>query len=82
MPTAPTDTSIWYVVSGTYTPDSAYAHLAVGNFFSDSLVTPVVAQSASLGSFWVCVSVFQTITANNVDSYWRMNRGEDHFLSP
>ncbi|MBK7753128.1 MAG: hypothetical protein IPL77_10750 [Flavobacteriales bacterium] len=46
MPTAPTDTSIWYVVSGTYTPDSAYAHLAVGNFFSDSLVTPVVLNPA------------------------------------
>ncbi len=42
MAMTPTDTSIWYLVSGIYMPDSAYAHLAIGNFFSDGLVTPQV----------------------------------------
>ena len=42
MSVAPTDTSIWYVVSGVYIPDSAYSYLAIGNFFSDDLVNPVL----------------------------------------
>ncbi|MBL7963152.1 MAG: T9SS type A sorting domain-containing protein [Flavobacteriales bacterium] len=33
----PTDTAIWYVMSGTYIPDSAYTYLVVANFFADSL---------------------------------------------
>jgi hypothetical protein len=41
----PTDTALWYHVEGTYTPDSAYEYLVVGNFFSDSLNEPVVQDS-------------------------------------
>ncbi|MBK6408338.1 MAG: hypothetical protein IPF78_01290 [Flavobacteriales bacterium] len=37
-----TDTSDWVTVSGTYTPDSAYTQLVIGNFFSDSLSQPIV----------------------------------------
>lgn len=37
LDTVPTDTSIWYIVSGTYIPDSAYSYLVIGNFFEDSL---------------------------------------------
>lgn len=33
----PIDTSFWYEVNATYVPDSAYTHIAIGNFFSDSL---------------------------------------------
>lgn len=33
----PTDTALWYHVSGTYVPDSAYSFIAVGNFFDDAL---------------------------------------------
>ena len=33
----PTDTAIWYMVSGEYMPDSNYTHLAIGNFFADSM---------------------------------------------
>lgn len=33
----PTDTVIWYSMSGTYIPDSAYTHLVIANFFADSL---------------------------------------------
>ncbi|MCB0794816.1 MAG: hypothetical protein KDB88_08775 [Flavobacteriales bacterium] len=40
MITAPNNTSIWYLLSDTYVPDSAYAYLAVGNFFSDGYATP------------------------------------------
>ncbi len=36
----PTDTSLWYAVSGTYIPDSAYRYMVVGNFFADSLSSP------------------------------------------
>ncbi|MBK9761193.1 MAG: hypothetical protein IPO90_14780 [Flavobacteriales bacterium] len=36
-----TDTSAWTTVSGWYTPDSAYTFLQIGNFFADSLLTPV-----------------------------------------
>ena len=41
----PTDTSIWYTVSGTYVPDSAYSVLLIGNFFNDSLSTPMLFDS-------------------------------------
>lgn len=37
MALVPTDTALWYTVSGQYTPDSNYTHLAIGNFFADSL---------------------------------------------
>ncbi len=37
MEVVPTDTAIWYLVSGKYTPDSNYTHLAIGNSFADSL---------------------------------------------
>ncbi len=46
MSIAPSDTSIWYLVSGSYTPDSAYEHLAVGNFFSDGSALPQVLNPA------------------------------------
>lgn len=46
MSIAPSDTSIWYLVSGSYTPDSAYEHLAVGNFFSDGSAVPEVLNPA------------------------------------
>lgn len=37
MNVVPTDTAIWYLVNGEYTPDSNYTRLAIGNFFADSL---------------------------------------------
>jgi len=37
-----TDTLNWVTVSGTYTPDSAYQWLVIGNFFSDSLINQLV----------------------------------------
>ena len=42
MSSAPVDTSTWYTVSGMYVPDSAYQYVVLGNFFRDSLVSPVV----------------------------------------
>lgn len=35
MVTIPTDTTIWYEVSGFYVPDSAYQYVVLGNFFDD-----------------------------------------------
>ncbi len=37
-----TDTLNWVTVSGTYTPDSSYQWLVLGNFFSDSLINQLV----------------------------------------
>lgn len=33
----PSDTLEWYDVSGYFVPDTAYTHIALGNFFADSL---------------------------------------------
>ena len=38
----PMDTSEWQIVGGYYLPDSGYANVVIGNFFSDSLVTTEV----------------------------------------
>lgn len=42
MDFVPLDTSIWYTVSGSYVPDSAYTKLAIGNFFSYDLIDVLV----------------------------------------
>ncbi len=34
------DTAIWVTLSSIFMPDSAYAYVQIGNFFSDSLSTP------------------------------------------
>lgn len=46
----PTDTALWYHVSGTYVPDSAYTHVALGNFFADSLDQLTVIDSSGFGT--------------------------------
>lgn len=38
----PTDTAAWILISGEYLPDSAYSYLQLGNFFSDSLLHPLL----------------------------------------
>jgi len=43
----PTDTTGWYDISGMYIPDSAYSYVVLGNFFSDTLVSPSVLDSAA-----------------------------------
>lgn len=47
----PTDTAVWYAVSGTYVPDSAYSFVVVCNFFADSLSEVSVLDSTGFGSF-------------------------------
>lgn len=46
----PTDTAIWYTVSGEYTPDSAYTHVAIGNFFADTLSAITVLDTTGYGN--------------------------------
>ena len=59
---APIDTATWYTVSGDFTPDSSYTYLTIGNFLSDSLLTPVEINSTATfpGAYFyvddVCVS--------------------------
>ncbi|MBK9147858.1 MAG: hypothetical protein IPM12_08580 [Flavobacteriales bacterium] len=36
MDFVPTDTTVWYEVTGTYVPDSAYQYVTLGNFFDDA----------------------------------------------
>lgn len=45
----PTDTAIWYTVSGTYTPDSAFTHIAIANFYADSLSEINILDSTGYG---------------------------------
>lgn len=45
----PTDTAIWYHVSGTYTPDSAYTDIVIGNFFDTSYCQISVLDSTGYG---------------------------------
>jgi len=40
-----TDTVEWALLNIAYVPDSAYQYVAIGNFFEDSLSTPVVLDS-------------------------------------
>lgn len=51
LSTVPTDTSIWYDLSGTYVPDSNYTHLVVGSFFGDWENTMQVLDSTGYGTF-------------------------------
>lgn len=46
----PTDTAIWYSVSGVYVPDSAYTHLLIANFFADSLSSPTLLDSTGFSN--------------------------------
>lgn len=55
------DTAAWTLVSGTFTADSAYRYLVLGNFFSDELTDTLhVVPGPSLGSYYfvdgVCVN--------------------------
>lgn len=45
----PTDTAIWYVVSGSYIPDSAYTHIVIGNFFDAQYSEVTVLDSTGYG---------------------------------
>ncbi len=40
--TAPTDTATWILVSGEFVADSSYSYVRLGNFFTDSLLHPVL----------------------------------------
>lgn len=47
--TTPTDTSDWYVLEGEYVPGEAFTHLIIGNFFADSLLSPLLLDSNAGG---------------------------------
>lgn len=55
-----TDTIGWTKISGTFTADSAYNYLAIGNFFDDSLTSHIKLDSiASMAYYYVddvCIS--------------------------
>ncbi|MFZ1686130.1 MAG: hypothetical protein WAU70_01835 [Flavobacteriales bacterium] len=42
-----TDTTSWVTVEDVYVPDSEYTHVAIGNFFEDSLSEPTLMDSSA-----------------------------------
>lgn len=46
----PLDTAVWYTVSGSYVPDSAYTQFVIGNFFEDGLCSPVVLDTLGISN--------------------------------
>lgn len=69
------DTLNWVTLSATYLPDSAYQYVTIGNFFEDSLSTPLALDTNGLGFAYVyidmiCVASEETACAlmNEVQS--------------
>ena len=60
----PTDTAIWYSVSGMYVPDSAYAFIAVGNFFENALVDLTLIDSTGYGTFPLAYAFVDDVRAS------------------
>ncbi len=60
----PTDTALWYGVSGVYIPDSAYTFIAVGNFFADSLSERTIIDSTGYGAFDVAYAFVDDVRAS------------------
>ncbi|MFA4852985.1 MAG: T9SS type A sorting domain-containing protein [Bacteroidales bacterium] len=55
------DTTNWTIISGSYTPDSSYQYIIIGNFFNDSNTNIIVFDSSGTsGSYYfiddICVS--------------------------
>ncbi|MBK9274197.1 MAG: T9SS type A sorting domain-containing protein [Flavobacteriales bacterium] len=71
----PTDTSQWYAVSGTYTPDSAYTYLVVGNFFADSLSGVTILDSTGFGTFEASYAFIDDVRASFTLSYCTQEAG-------
>jgi len=60
----PTDTAVWYSVSGQYVPDSAYNYVAVGNFFADSLIQLTLIDSAGIGGMETAYAFVDDVRAS------------------
>jgi hypothetical protein len=56
----PTDTSSWYDVTALYVPDSAYTHIAIGNFFNDNM-SDIAVIDASYGIFFTSYSLLDDV---------------------
>lgn len=56
-----TDTTNWVKISGTFTADSAYNYFAIGNFFTDSIVSRILIDSVGAVAYYyiddVCISL-------------------------
>ena len=65
----PTDTALWYHVTGTYIPDSAYTRIAVGNFFADSLNNLTLIDSTGFGTLPAAYAFADDIRASFDLSY-------------
>ncbi len=71
----PTDTAIWYSVSGEYIPDSSYTHLAVGNFFADSLSGIALLDSSGYGTSGASYAFIDDLRASYKMDFCHLNVG-------
>lgn len=69
----PTDTAIWYVVNGVYLPDSDYTHLAIGNFFTDSLSYILPLDTTGYGGWGVSYAFIDDVRVSYDLSYCNIN---------
>lgn len=60
-----TDSVSWLLLNSTYVPDSAYSFVTIGNFFDDSLSTPVLVDSST---GWQAAYVFVDAVCIGLDA--------------
>lgn len=65
MEVAPTDTAIWYLVSGEYVPDSDYAYLAIGNFLADSMSSILPLDTSGFGAWGVSYAFIDDVRVSS-----------------
>jgi hypothetical protein len=71
----PTDTAIWYVMSGEFLPDSNYTHLAIGNFFPDSVSSISVCDSTGYANWGVSYALIDDVRVSYDLAYCNLNVG-------
>ncbi len=71
----PTDTAIWYNVSGTYVPDSAYSYLVIGNFYDEAYSEPTMQDVIGVGATDWAYAFIDDIRASFDLSYCAIDLG-------
>ena len=63
-----TDTVNWVKISGTFTADSAYNYIAIGNFFTDSLTSRIQLDSIASFAYYYVDDICVSTDSNYCDS--------------
>jgi hypothetical protein len=79
------DTLNWTKISGTFTTDSAYNYIAIGNFFTDSLTSHISFDSSASFAYYyvddVCIST-DSLTCNSAVGINEVKNKKDFTLFP